>query len=573
MYNDYISEAFKSLELLTEDIFDTSPKGVSNLGKFLDDDDDAEIVRVIDNDASSEDELQDSYIGKVVINCNICHSHVYENKEDIVIEDDGAVNIEMQCPYCGEQEGFTIVGEISEFKPETPSEDSDEDSNDESASDLELESPEDEPEIVTESIEDRYGAPDTDVHKVLVKVCNELQSKLGSKAKVGLSKTGRIVVLKSDVEDLSDVVNNLDVVKSNNWKAVTVEHEGNIYCCALKGAESKEALKESRNFKPHTRRLLKLIGSDLLKDDNNINEAVGAAAAAPILATAGKIALGTAAATLGAGVANKVLGDDVESEESEEDLNESIGAAIAAAAPVLATAGKIALGTGAATLGAGLANKVLGDDLDDSSYDKFQDLLNEDFKEVSITTDDQHMEMTSDDNGKVTVTTEPVNNSITDEVISPISDETQSEIIANNDTPLPDELDTSVEDDSIEDVDFEEVDEESLNDLGESYLKRVYENVDSFNVSNIYSDESRMIVEGVIGFNSGAKKTTKFVFESSDMNDKGQLRFHGRNKHLTEDTRAYSLVGHVDNKKLFVESLKYNYSVSDNSVRGVVRRK
>lgn len=112
---DYINEAFKKLNLLNEETFDTSLNGINKLADYIDNDDDS--IRVIDPEAETTDELSDSYIGKVIINCNICHSNIFKNKEDIVIDSDGNVNLEDQCPYCGEEQGFVVVGEIKPFEP------------------------------------------------------------------------------------------------------------------------------------------------------------------------------------------------------------------------------------------------------------------------------------------------------------------------------------------------------------------------------------------------------------------------------------------------------------------------
>lgn len=358
---DYINDAFKKLDLLNEQMFDTSLKGINDLSDFMEEDNDDEVIRVIDPDAESEEELKDSYVGKVIINCNVCHSHIFKDKEDISIEENGLVNNEMQCPYCGENSGFTIVGEIVPYS----------------------------------------GTAEADETE--------------------------------EVEETEEVVEDSDT-------------------------------------------------------------------------------------------------------------------------PVL----------------------------EDTPEESVQESLVEDFKEVSITTDDQHMEMTSDENGKVTITTEPVTEDISsEETIVPVTDETEAEILANNeiytdsDTSFetPDEENTDEEGTDEEDVSIEEVDEGSLDELGESYLRKVYENVDSFKTTNISANSHMLIVEGVITFNSGAKKKTGFLFESKDMNSRGQLRFVGYNKHLTEDKHAFTLVGSLDNKKLFVESLKYNYTVNNNSIRGVVRRK
>ena len=412
---DYINEAFKKLELLEEEMFDTSLDGINNMSNFMDSAD--EVVRVIDPEADTEEDLQDSYVGKVIINCNICHSHVFEDKEDIKIEEDGAVNIEMQCPYCGEQEGFTIVGEITPYvKAE---------------------------EQTTE-------------------------------------------------EPVEDIANDVDI-----------------------------------------------------EDNNIIEESV-----------LGAVGLGLAAGAARA-VGDKVtssLLDDVNDNKDDEVLTEDPDE-------------NRSLRMSRVTRRAMRRNKP-------------EEKLEEDFKEVSITTEDQHMEMTSDENGKVTVTTEPVEatEEVSEEpVIAPVSDETKEEILDNNgvETEEPIEEEPIEEEPAIDEdeFDFEEVDEEGMDELGESYLRKVYENVESFKTTSVAANDQVLIVEGVIKFNSGAKKKTGFIFEAKDANTRGQVRFTGSNNQLAESKDAFSLVGRVDNKKLFVESLKYNYKVNEEFVRGLVRRK
>lgn len=389
---DYINEAFKKLDILDEAMFNSSLDGINQLSDFIDQDDNTDdVVRVIDPEADTEADIQDSYIGKVIINCNVCHSHIFENKDDVTIGEEGVVNLDMQCPYCGEQEGFTIIGEIAPYGNET-----------------------------------------------------------------------------QESEDMTQM---------------PVE---------------EQPTEETEN--------------------TEMTEALGIGAG---------LALGGAA--IGAGKLISNLMDSVESEEDDkEDLNE---------------------------------NKPL------SMSRASRRAMQEDFKEVSVTTDDQHMQMTSDENGKVTVTTEPVNNSeeSNPETIVPVSDETEQEILDNN----------NVEDnpDDELDIDFDEVDEDSFDELGESYLKEVYDNVESFKTTSVAKNSTSLVVEGVIRFNSGVSKKTGFIFESKDANDRGQLRFSGHNNHLAESASAFNLVGRVHNNKLIAESLKYNYTVNNEPVRGLVRRK
>ena len=166
-------------------------------------------------------------------------------------------------------------------------------------------------------------------------------------------------------------------------------------------------------------------------------------------------------------------------------------------------------------------------------------------------------------------------NTSEEETIVPLSMETQEEILDTNDIEEPEEDFTSEEapESDSEEYEISEVDEESFDELGESYFKNVYENVNTFKTTDFYTTPTQLIVEGVINFDSGVNKKTGFIFEARDANKKGQLRFVGSNKHVSESCDAFSLIGKIDNKKLFVESLKYNYSVGNNVVRGLVKRK
>ena len=130
---DIFNDAFKSLSILNENLFDTSTLGVTKLHSFMDDDFEEDTVDIIDPDASTDEELSDSYIGKIIVDCNVCHSHIFKNRDELDIDESGLVNGEDMCPYCGEQEGFVIIGHIEAFN------DSEEGADDGSAEDVEIE--------------------------------------------------------------------------------------------------------------------------------------------------------------------------------------------------------------------------------------------------------------------------------------------------------------------------------------------------------------------------------------------------------------------------------------------------
>lgn len=367
---DYINMAFKKLDALDEELFNFDNSGFADFTDFIDGDAaEEETVSVIDPSANTEEDLQSSYVGKVILNCNVCHSNIFEDKEEVVIDaDTGIVNAEMNCPYCNESEGFMIVGEIVPFNTDTQE-------------DTPIEEPSDEDTPIEEPNE-----------------------------------------------------------------------------------EDNTSLEESIETTPLTNREKLLRAFPELNFDNTTS-------------------------------------------------------------------------------------------------------LTEDFKDVTVTTEDQRMEMHSEENGKVTITTEPIEQPVAEdkaEKIAPVSDETVDELMSAND------LNT---DDEFTDVDFDDFDEEDFNELGESYLKEVYENIESFKTTDVLTNNNNLIVEGVIKFTSGAKKRTGFVFEAKEMTSDGELLFEGHNNHLSESKDAFMLSAKLDNKKLFLESLNYNYKIDNKSVKGSVSKK
>lgn len=323
-----LSEAFRELDTLNEETFSLDKEGIKELDEFEKDDTFEDVEDIIDPNAETEDDLQDSYIGKVILDCCICHSKQYKDKEDVILnEDQTLANIEEECPFCYSTDGFKIIGEVTDFE-------ADDDEDDE------------------------------------------------------------------DDEDEDD------------------------------------------------------------KDEN-------------------------------------------EKEDKDESLKESVNEAI---------------------------------------------------ENLSVDTDDTHMEMTSDDSGKVTITTEPRTDMRDEEMIKPIDDETKEEIEMNSEE--------SKEDEEV-DVEVDEFEEESFDELGESYLKKIYGNVESFKTTNVSSTKDKLIIEGLIKFNSGKSKNTTFIFESKLITKSGKVKFLGENKEITKGKKAFIIKGSIQNKKLITESLTYNYNVKN----------
>lgn len=117
---NYLQEAFKKLDILEEETFTADEKGFEGLKNLIDSDDVVDDVVVIDGDAETEDELQDSYVGKVILDCCVCHSKIYEDKEEVVVDETGEwANVDKECPFCFSTDGYKVIGEVAPFEKET----------------------------------------------------------------------------------------------------------------------------------------------------------------------------------------------------------------------------------------------------------------------------------------------------------------------------------------------------------------------------------------------------------------------------------------------------------------------
>lgn len=319
---NYLSEAFKKLDFLTEEDFslqDTA--GLDDMDQLLKTPAN-NIANVIDPEADTEDELQDTYIGKVILHCPVCNSMIYKDLEDIVKDDvEELVNIGEECPYCYTSEGFKVIGVVSPFEE-------------------------------------------------------------------------------------------------------TSEEE--------------------------------------------------------------------------------------EEEDEEEDPDEE------------------------------------------------EKELTEEFETVEVATKNQKVTLDADDDGKLTIEAEPVEEDDEDEedeeeeVLAPVPDEVADDIeaTANN---------SEDEDEEVE-YDVEDFDSDSFDELGESYLKSVYENVRSYKTTAASSKGNTLVVEGLIKFNSGKTKPTKFVFEANTATKNNKLRFIGENKQITRGRKAFTITGKLNKNKSFItERFNYNY--------------
>ena len=608
---DYINEAFKRLDALNEDIFDTSLSGINGLSNFMNEDDASDIVKVIDPSAETYDELSDSYIGKVIINCNVCHSHIFENKEDVVIDEDGVVNPDMQCPYCGEMSGFTVVGEIKPFEHNTSDE---EETADNSADSLDNNKNTEEETTLEESLNEDSSRSEIDI----------LKDFLRSKGHSCSSSTA--VTYLWSVIDLFDAGNQeLSQDNLEDWYRETCRNypeDLELFDESIDSDDRRNSVNElldvnldAQNFGGNGNNVSVLgLGAGKLgeatEDSQDLEEILDLNVDAR-----GFGGTGNDVSVLGEGIFDrfkkkkeetpKQAEKEQEKEEPKKEKEEFTTYSYSEWIQALESghkyyaedgpeAGRIKLYNKAIDISAcknlakdvvacmdawmkhkgsgNFPHKSYAKHLEEGLFRSVRKRKNESIDELSLTANGTHIEVDEDENGKVTLTAEPTETSEGGTEISEVSDETMQEIEANNDIDTSED-DEPVEDESEVDMDIDEVDEEGLDELGEAYLKNIYENVDSFKTTKVSSTDSRMFVEGVIKFKSGIKKNTGFVFEAHSASKNGHVKFVGMNEHFSSKRNAFSLTGKVINNKLLPESLAYNYRAGARKIRGRVNKK
>ena len=621
-YGNYFKDAFQKLSLLEQD-FDISVDAgkTDELATFIADDREAIPEEpVFDTAAEKEDELQDNYVGKVIIECECCHSKFYKEPEDVIIDSETQLaNIDEECPFCNATMGYTVIGKIEPFDEEEPTEDEveievddevvePEEPAEDEVDEVPEEEVEDEEEEVEESFnvgkfrkqlnEKRKACKDDDCKVVSEFLDDEKKEEpleeCGDKLTEGVSYDAqRFAEWYDNCRDW-DTIDKIEKVmqkypdRYDEDVDVTFDKlPRKVQAQLLRIAGINESLTEDV-MNPKTDEVFATLDKALKRPR-------------PVMIIGGP---GTGKTSMvkkwakDRGVNLKMLtGSGIEPEEHLPDgavlIDEYDRAPYEVKATLLneikrkAANGDLVIAIVNKKPEAAEMSRFFVVNVGDTNYRamntaKEDESLTEDFKDVSITTDDQHLEMTSDESGKVTVTTEPLmEDSITDEPldseggqeeIAPLSDEDVSEIVAqseeaadeeNEDEEIAteDELDfeePEAEEEGEED-EFDEFDEESFDQMGESYMRKVYDNIKSYKTTAVTESGNTLIVEGLITFTSGNTKKTTYTFSNPKMMKGDKVVLEGFNKTFSKTKKAFSLKGKIDNKKFITESLGYNY--------------
>ena len=111
-----LTEAFKALDNLEEDVFSVNDEGIEKLQNFIKNDDSVDELNVYDLDVEDDTkkELEACHVGDVILDCCVCHSKIFKPISEVVINDEKEVaNEGEECPYCYSVDGFKVVGEVT----------------------------------------------------------------------------------------------------------------------------------------------------------------------------------------------------------------------------------------------------------------------------------------------------------------------------------------------------------------------------------------------------------------------------------------------------------------------------
>lgn len=553
MSANYLNEAFTQLQLLNEEEFNLTDKdSIEDIKSLVDAPVDASID-IIDPDANSEDELSDSYVGKVVLDCSVCHSKIYKDPSEIVIDEvEELANVGEECPYCYTADGFKVLGQIAPFSADVqPTEDevSEEEADDVVEEDTGDGEDDDFMEALSKKLSQMNEAEMSDEDKRDNQILRNIYDKTQRRANAALTPEEQAVL---DKYGLYRSTGNKDIMKPGK----DAFHASSITSPPSYFKGGVDIHNDRVNLADRARKI---------SDRQPIRDFVNAGDYNFSDTTYAHDPKGNSKNTFQRKM-NRATSHQMQ--QPMQDMKRLISTrnfeqgrldkadanykdAIAKAKSDYEKRMKSAEDSLAST------KKYASKSVDDANAEidrmlkrgKKED-MEESLEKVEVSTEDSNTVITNDPvTNTVSVTTTTTDDG--EGILVPLSDENADEIAASTE-----ETEEIPEEDNFIADDF---DEESFDELGEAYLKKVYENIDAFKTTNVSSCGKKLAVEGLITFKSGNTKPTHFIFEQKAQNKKGTYRFIGENKQISRGKKSFILQGNVNDNKFICESLNYNY--------------
>ena len=560
MSANYLNEAFTQLQLLNEEEFNLTDKdSIEDIKSLVDAPVDASID-IIDPDANSEDELSDSYVGKVVLDCSVCHSKIYKDPSEVVIDEvEELANVGEECPYCYTADGFKVLGQIAPFsddvKPtedelsEEEADDVVEDDTDDDEDDTDDDEDDDFLEALSEKLSQMNEAEMSDEDKRDNQILRNIYDKTQRRANAALTPEEQAVL---DKYGLYRSTGNKDIMKPGKdafhassitsppryFKGGVDVHDDRVNLAdRARKISDRQPIRDFVNSGDYNFYDTTYAHDPKGNSKNTFQRKMNRAHSAQMQQPMQDMKRLISTRNYEQGRLDKA---DANYKDAIAKAKSDYEKRMKSAEDSLASTKKY-------------ASKSVNDanaEIDRMLKRGKKEDMEESLEKVEVSTEDSNTVITNDPvTNTVSVTT--TTNDDGEGILVPLSDENAEEIAASTE-----EKEEVPEEDNFIADDF---DEESFDELGEAYLKKVYENVDAFKTTNVSSCGKKLAVEGLITFKSGNTKPTHFIFEQKAQNKKGTYRFIGENKQISRGKKSFILQGNVNDNKFICESLNYNY--------------
>ena len=570
-----LMEAFKALDQLNEDVFSVDAEGIKKLNDFMQNDDSVDELSVFDIDSTEDDAIRDDEEcneGDMILDCCVCHSKVFKPISEVVVDEEAQLaSAGEECPYCFSVEGYKIVGQVKASGEEEAAVDeevseSDEDSiqgepdvaeevSDAPISDLDS----DEEDEVQESVKDRIikcHMKDKRIDESIDLLTKD--NTIASLLRDNMDKLSSITDVNELRDAIMDLVNESDIAN----KPAALKLKRDLYSKKSVGAllstigtymtgekvikvgrnstkSRKESFKHRRNIKEsfkHRRTIKESEDSDFQsakdmweREDPNFDfeEYVDEFYFRAVDELSKKYKDLDVEPSIQSGrgsVFASYTRNDGKKMEAMWDYEDEVD-----------------------SLEGAFFNAVSFEDF----FTAVKSFIEENLKNASeIDESLKHGRKLKEDVDTIHITDDDIVISMSDDE----SEEKDYNVLDNEE--VSDELTVEpVSDEAKEQIDFNNIDRESAEDAIEESLKESFGNVKFFRCSNIVPRNNRFIVEGVIGFNSGRKRNTNFVFKPRKITE-SKVIFKGYSKELQESVKSMSLVCRNRGKKCIAESLK-----------------
>ena len=584
-----LMEAFKALDQLNEDVFSVDAEGIKKLNDFMQNDDSVDELSVFDVDSTEDDVIRDDEEcneGDMILDCCVCHSKVFKPVSEVVVDEESQIaNAGEECPYCFSVEGYKIVGEVKTSGEEEASVDEEVSESDENITQSEsdvaakgstweefISNLEEENDVkvdsayrnkytgekiifykdgksfegeVTEYFNGDYELMNYNVHEI------PSENDVEKEAEVQESVKDRIIKCRMKDKRIDE---SIDLLTKDNTIASLLRDNMDKLSIITDVNELRDAIMDLVNESDIANKPAAL----KLKRDLYSKKSVGA-----LLSTIGTYMTGEKVIKVGRNstksrkesfkhrriTESKIPAPYdkyfVITNEDDELVGDTVGGVNLIAAlepkdpdvldifgyltddpdfPVVEIVRDRAYPVDVEELGESL-NKSKRRKYSKESF-KHRRTIRENVDTIKITSDDITISMDSDNDEDESI--EGTNDNF---IVEPVSDEAK------------------------EQIDFSSIDRESAEDAIEESLKESFGNVKFFRCSNIVPRNNRFIVEGVIGFNSGRKRNTNFIFKPRKITE-SKVIFKGYSKELQESVKSMSLVCRNRGKKCIAESLK-----------------